>query len=172
MQQLPIVGMDVTISPSLSLYKMVVFPEASRPNIRILISHFVRNLFASLDMIAPMPLYQQKMDQLGLKFSNKTSATEKYWKRKKMVCFINMKTYVRDKLKEKHRKKDTSCIQSKHQMGHCWVERERRINSDLRGEAQIIYLYCIVQLHQYLPSYGNPHKKFWCTRQPKFFWLL
>ena len=26
-------------------------------------------------------------------------------------------------------------------MGHCWVERKRRINSDLRGEAQIIYLY-------------------------------
>ena len=27
----PIVGMVVTISPSLSLYKMVVFPAASRP---------------------------------------------------------------------------------------------------------------------------------------------
>ncbi len=29
------VGMVVTISPSLSLYKMVVFPAASRPTIRI-----------------------------------------------------------------------------------------------------------------------------------------
>lgn len=36
----PIVGMVVTISPSLSLYRMVVLPAASRPTIRILISFF------------------------------------------------------------------------------------------------------------------------------------
>ena len=33
-QYLPMVGMVVTISPSLSLYKMVVFPAASRPTIK------------------------------------------------------------------------------------------------------------------------------------------
>ena len=31
---LPMVGMVVTISPSLSLYKMVVFPAASRPTVK------------------------------------------------------------------------------------------------------------------------------------------
>jgi len=36
----PIVGMVVTISPSLSLYRMVVLPAASRPTMRILISFF------------------------------------------------------------------------------------------------------------------------------------
>ena len=34
----PMVGMVVTISPSLSLYRMVVFPAASRPTMRIRIS--------------------------------------------------------------------------------------------------------------------------------------
>lgn len=33
-QYLPMVGMVVTISPSLSLYKMVVFPAASRPTVK------------------------------------------------------------------------------------------------------------------------------------------
>ena len=35
---LPIVGIVVTISPSLSLYSMVVFPAASKPTIKILMS--------------------------------------------------------------------------------------------------------------------------------------
>lgn len=45
---LPIVGIVVTTSPSLSLYKIVVFPAASRPTIRILISFFpnILNKFA------------------------------------------------------------------------------------------------------------------------------
>ena len=38
--RLPMVGMVVTISPSLSLYRIVVFPAASRPTMRILISFF------------------------------------------------------------------------------------------------------------------------------------
>ena len=36
----PMVGIVVTISPSLSLYRIVVLPAASRPTIRILISFF------------------------------------------------------------------------------------------------------------------------------------
>ena len=35
---LPIVGIVVTISPSLNLYKMVVLPDASKPTMRIRIS--------------------------------------------------------------------------------------------------------------------------------------
>ena len=37
------VGIVVTISPSLSLYRMVVFPAASSPTIRILISFLPNN---------------------------------------------------------------------------------------------------------------------------------
>ena len=36
----PMVGMVVTISPSLSLYRIVVLPAASRPTIRMRISCF------------------------------------------------------------------------------------------------------------------------------------
>lgn len=42
------VGMVVTISPSFSLYRMVVLPAASRPTMRILISflpHILSNSF-------------------------------------------------------------------------------------------------------------------------------
>lgn len=42
----PIVGMVVTISPSLSLYRMVVFPAASRPT-ETTNSHQVPNSFRS-----------------------------------------------------------------------------------------------------------------------------
>lgn len=48
------VGMVVTISPSLSLYKMVVLPAASRPTIRILISFFPHNLSKILEKARPM----------------------------------------------------------------------------------------------------------------------
>lgn len=50
---LPIVGMVVTISPSLSLYKIVVFPAASRPTMSILISFFP-NILNSPANIFPM----------------------------------------------------------------------------------------------------------------------
>lgn len=49
------VGIVVTISPSFSLYKMVVFPAASRPTIRILISRFANSIFTSLDIAKPIP---------------------------------------------------------------------------------------------------------------------
>lgn len=52
--QIPIVGVVVTISPSFILYRIVVFPEASRPTIRSLILHCGKNLFASLDMSLPI----------------------------------------------------------------------------------------------------------------------
>ena len=50
----PIVGMVVTISPSFSLYRMVVFPAASRPTIRILISFLPHRRSNSLEKVRPM----------------------------------------------------------------------------------------------------------------------
>lgn len=48
-QVLPIVGMVVTISPSFILYNIVVFPAASSPTMRILIS-FLPNMPKKLNM--------------------------------------------------------------------------------------------------------------------------
>jgi hypothetical protein len=50
----PIVGMVVTISPSFSLYRMVVFPAASRPTIRILISFLPHRRSNSLEKVRPI----------------------------------------------------------------------------------------------------------------------
>lgn len=44
----------MTISPSLSLYRMVVFPAASRPTMRILISFLPIRLFSRLPKMFPM----------------------------------------------------------------------------------------------------------------------
>lgn len=51
---LPMVGMVVTISPSFSLYRMVVFPAASRPTIKMRISFFPMRLFRRFPKILPM----------------------------------------------------------------------------------------------------------------------
>jgi hypothetical protein len=51
---IPIVGMVVTISPSLSLYRMVVFPAASNPTIKILISFLPQSLSKSFENVRPM----------------------------------------------------------------------------------------------------------------------
>lgn len=51
---LPIVGMVVTISPSLSLYKIVVFPAASRPTMRILISFFPNKPLKRAENVLPI----------------------------------------------------------------------------------------------------------------------
>ena len=51
---IPIVGMVVTISPSFSLYRIVVFPAASRPTMRILISFFPKSPLNSLPKIPPI----------------------------------------------------------------------------------------------------------------------
>lgn len=51
---LPMVGMVVTISPSLSLYKMVVLPAASRPTIRIRISLLAKSLLKSFVKVSPI----------------------------------------------------------------------------------------------------------------------
>lgn len=48
------VGMVVTISPSFSLYRIVVLPAASRPTIKILISFFPHSLSNSLLMLRPI----------------------------------------------------------------------------------------------------------------------
>lgn len=50
----PIVGMVVTISPSLSLYRMVVFPAASKPTIRIRISFFPKRFLKRPANMFPM----------------------------------------------------------------------------------------------------------------------
>ena len=44
----PIVGIVVTISPSLSLYRMVVLPAASKPTMRIRISFFEKRRLNTL----------------------------------------------------------------------------------------------------------------------------
>ena len=54
MKSIPIVGIVVTISPSLSLYRIVVFPAASKPTIKILISFFPQSLSKSLENVRPM----------------------------------------------------------------------------------------------------------------------
>ena len=51
---IPIVGIVVTISPSLSLYRIVVFPAASKPTIKILISFFPQSLSKSFENVRPM----------------------------------------------------------------------------------------------------------------------
>jgi len=51
---IPMVGMVVTISPSFSLYRMVVFPAASRPTIRMRISFFPHSLSKSFENVRPM----------------------------------------------------------------------------------------------------------------------
>lgn len=56
----PIVGMVVTISPSLSLYRMVVLPAASRPTMRILISFFPNKPLNRFAKTFPM-LYTAKL---------------------------------------------------------------------------------------------------------------
>jgi len=48
------VGIVVTISPSLSLYRMVVLPAASRPTIRMRISFLENSLLKSLVNVSPM----------------------------------------------------------------------------------------------------------------------
>ena len=50
----PIVGMVVTISPSLSLYRMVVLPAASSPTIRMRISRFENRRVKILEKASPM----------------------------------------------------------------------------------------------------------------------
>merc|ERR1711971_1066758 len=50
----PIVGIVVTISPSLSLYRMVVFPAASSPTIRIRISFLPHRRSNSLENVRPI----------------------------------------------------------------------------------------------------------------------
>lgn len=47
-------GIVVTISPSFSLYRIVVFPAASKPTIRILISFFPQSRSKSLENVRPM----------------------------------------------------------------------------------------------------------------------
>lgn len=46
--------MVVTISPSLSLYKIVVLPAASSPTIKILISFFEKNRLNNLVKVSPI----------------------------------------------------------------------------------------------------------------------
>lgn len=62
----PMVGIVVTISPSLSLYKMVVFPAASSPTIRILISFFPNNL---LKRLAKFPILSHLQEEINCQFA-------------------------------------------------------------------------------------------------------
>jgi len=50
----PIVGIVVTISPSFSLYRIVVLPAASRPTIKMRISFLPHSLSKSFEKETPM----------------------------------------------------------------------------------------------------------------------
>lgn len=66
----PIVGMVVTISPSFSLYRMVVFPAASKPTIRILISFFPKRFLKRPANMFPMVAdLQTRRERVGLSYT-------------------------------------------------------------------------------------------------------
>lgn len=50
----PMVGIVVTISPSLSLYRMVVLPAASRPTMRMRTSFLPMRLANIFEKVRPM----------------------------------------------------------------------------------------------------------------------
>lgn len=58
-RSIPMVGIVVTISPNLSLYKMVVLPAASRPTIRIRISFLAKSRLKSFVNDSPIFLLPQ-----------------------------------------------------------------------------------------------------------------
>lgn len=57
----PIVGIVVTISPSFNLYRMVVFPAASRPTINIRISFLPQRRSNSLENVRPMTTVEARV---------------------------------------------------------------------------------------------------------------
>jgi len=61
--------MVVTISPSLSLYKMVVLPAASRPTIRIRISFLAKSRLKSL--VKDSPIFYLKLNPQNPKSDTK-----------------------------------------------------------------------------------------------------
>lgn len=63
----PMVGMVVTISPSLSLYRIVVFPAASKPTIRMRISFFPHSLSNSFENVRPMVVVGARGESYGVK---------------------------------------------------------------------------------------------------------
>ena len=50
----PIVGIVVTISPNFSLYRMVVFPAASKPTIKMRISFLPQRRSNNFENVRPM----------------------------------------------------------------------------------------------------------------------
>ena len=67
----PMVGMVVTTSPSLSLYKMVVLPAASRPTIRMRMSFLPKNLVKSFETLRPMVVESGHGNTKGLRKESK-----------------------------------------------------------------------------------------------------
>lgn len=57
------VGIVVTISPNLSLYKIVVLPAASRPTMRILMSFLPKRRAKSFEKETPIVLSVYKRDR-------------------------------------------------------------------------------------------------------------
>lgn len=57
----PIVGIVVTISPNFSLYKMVVFPAASRPTMRIRTCFLPKRRLNSPEIVKPMSIEVQSL---------------------------------------------------------------------------------------------------------------
>lgn len=68
-KNLPIVGIVVTISPNLSLYRIVVLPAASNPTINILISFLPNNPLNRFANTLPMVNYRNVHSLLFLNCS-------------------------------------------------------------------------------------------------------
>ena len=60
---IPIVGIVVTISPSLSLYRIVVFPAASNPTIKILISFLPKRPRKSPSNMFPISIQDELVEK-------------------------------------------------------------------------------------------------------------
>lgn len=68
----------MTISPSFSLYRMVVFPAASKPTIRILISFFPKRFLKRPANILPMVADLRGIERVDrvIEQTNKINETE------------------------------------------------------------------------------------------------
>ena len=78
---IPMVGTVATKSPSFNLYKMVVFPESSRPSIRILMSRFARTCLTR-ENFEPMLIFNYKFNNRNNKEYLLSSMNDKKANRK------------------------------------------------------------------------------------------
>ena len=94
---LPIVGMVVTISPSFSLYKMVVLPAASNPTIKILICFLANSRLKRDEMDSPIvafACYACALSVVYLCFSGVTQPKKTVFIFKKSVYIFHLFLFI------------------------------------------------------------------------------